>query len=61
MLVTITGIFSPVGDIDQSRWWVSLTSSKPSRGCVSVGVIPRAGYVHVEEDGNLDTFGRETK
>ena len=25
-----------VGDTDQSRWWVSLTSSKPSRGCVSV-------------------------
>jgi len=25
-----------VGDTGQSRWWVSLTSSKPSRGCVSV-------------------------
>ena len=28
--------FLYVGDTDQSRWWVSLTSSKPSRGCVSV-------------------------
>ena len=42
----------PVGAVDQSEWWVSLTSSKPFRGCVSVSVILRAGYSQLREDGN---------